>query len=180
MTALHDFIRASASYFGLPLDQLTVGSTLDTSNGDMEVVLRVALLPSDVAEIAQRMERMALEARVDAQVAERNAQAEAAKVPSRDVLRAMYNSLSEADQSRYGSFHNYVQAQGFPDPYPAMRDTLPGPSEEPVTIPTVVWLERGEATAYQAQGCAIGVDAQGRIGVAPEDLTPDQKAARGL
>jgi hypothetical protein len=178
MTALHDFIRASASYFGLPLDQLTVGSTLDTTNGDMEVVLRVALLPSDVAEIAQRMERMALEARVDAQVAQRKAEVPAP--PPREVMREAYRNLSSAERSAYGSFHRYVQEHGGPDPFATEPDPVPDPfapdpSLEPVEIPKVVWLHPNAATEQQ-KAMAIGVNEHGYIGLDPADLTPEQAA----
>jgi hypothetical protein len=163
--------------------RLTVGSTLDTTNGDMEVVLRVALLPSDVAEIAQRMERMALEAAVDAQVAQQQAAAAQAKVKAsddhparvRDALRKEFNGLTDGQRSVFGSFHNFIQhrAQGLPDPW-----TM-APPEEPVTIPTVVWLEKGEATEQQ-RAMAIGIDAEGRYGVDPDDLTYEQRARRNV
>jgi hypothetical protein len=180
MTALHDFIRASASYFGLPLDQLTEGSTLDTTRGDMEVVLRVALMPSDVAEIAERMQRMALEAAVDAQVARQQAEAEVAATPSREAMREVWNMLHPSLQSRYGSFHRYVasvEAGMVPttEKPTAPPDLGPGPEDEPVTIPTVVWVHPSAATEQQKM-MAIGVNEHGYIGLDPADLTPEQAA----
>jgi hypothetical protein len=174
MTALHDFIRASASYFGLPVDQLTEGSTLDTTRGDMEVVLRVALLPNDVAEIAQRMERMALEARVDAQVAEQQAAAQV--IPTRDQMRDAYNALTPSERSAYGSFYRYCVAvgMGVTDPYVPSAEP-----EEKVEIPKVVWLDRSEATEQQ-KVMAVGVDERGRYGMDADDLTYEQRKARGM
>ena len=176
MSAFNDFIIAAGAYFGIPDDQLMQGSTVDVSTGELEVVLRVALTSENVTAIGQLMARMALEAKVDAQVAQAKAVAEAeAAVMSdeekRAALRVEYNDLPERARSAYGSFHRFLQARAglINDPY------VP----EPVAIPDVVWLEHGEATDQQ-KAMAVGMDAKGHYGVDPADLTPEQKAKRGM
>lgn len=168
MTALHDFIQAAASYYGVPLDQLTEGSTLDTAQGDIELVLRVALTPEDVSSIAARMQRMALERKVDeAQAAEAAKRAAAGR--TRHELRKAYNSLTRAERSAYGSFAKYAAAHGAVDLF-ATPEVV-----EKAELPPHVWLERGEVTEQQ-KAMAVGMDEKGRYAVDPADLTEQQRA----
>lgn len=177
MSAFNDFIIAAGAYFGIPDDQLMQGSTVDVSTGEMEVVLRVALTSENVTAIGQLMARMALEAKVDAQVAQAKAEAEAEAAAMSDedqrmALRAEYNALTASERSAYGSFYRFLQVRMaglINDPY------VP----EPVAIPDVVWLEHGEATEQQRY-MAVGLDEKGRVGVDPADLTEEQRAKRGV
>jgi hypothetical protein len=185
MTALHDFIRAAASYYGLPQDQLNEGSDIDTSRGDIEVVLRIALSSADVTAIGKRMEVLRVEAESDARVAAQQAQQAAQDAPSDAELREEYNALSLAERSRYGSFARFRASYGAGDPYVSANvGDLPGkttpeyvvlsvPSDK-VELPTVVWLDRSEVTEQQ-KAMAIGVDEKGRYGVDPQDLTELQR-----
>jgi hypothetical protein len=97
MTALTNFIRAAASYFGVPLDQLTEGCAIDSSTGEFEVVLRVALTPDDLKGIAGRMEAMLVDAQAEPEVLE-------AILPSNEELRKRWDALCPGDRSAFGSF----------------------------------------------------------------------------
>lgn len=186
MNALVTFVHAAASYYGVPVEQLTEGSGIATDKGDFELVLRFKLEPTDLAGIMQRMQQM----RAAEQIAEEQAarvQAMQPEARSDAELRAEYQALPPDARSRYGSFARYkaglpigdLTAADFIEPIKA--GALPGgpfhTTPEPVELPQVVWLERGEATEQQ-KAMAIGVDEKGRIGVDPDDLTEEQRKAR--
>lgn len=110
MSALNDFAVAAGSYFGMPEGRVMQGSTVDVSNGDMELVLRIVLTTDDVVGIGKRMGVMMVEAQVDAQQAAQQAAQAAARMPPREALRTQWNSLPASQRSAFGSFHKYVQA----------------------------------------------------------------------
>lgn len=157
MTALHNFIRAAASYYGVPVGQLTEGCAIDSSTGEFEVVLRFALTPDDLAGVAKRMATMLQEQAVDEAIAAQ--QAEHKAMPT----RADWDMLTAAERSAYGSFARF-KAQYVPP-------------VEKVELPAHVWLERGEATPTQ-MSMAVGMDEKGRVAVDPADLTNEQRAKR--
>lgn len=166
MNALITFVHAAASYYGVPVEQLTEGSGIATDKGDFEIVLRFKLEPTDLAGVMQRMQEM----RAAEQIAqEQTARVQAAQPdpPTDEELRAAYNALGPKEKSYYGSFARYK----------VMGDYGVHVAADPVGLPKVVWLQRGEATEQQ-KAMAIGVDEKGRIGVDPDDLTEEQRAWR--
>lgn len=97
MTALTNFIRAAASYFGVPVDQLMEGSTIDASQGAFDVLLRVALTPDDLKGIAGRMEAMLVDAHAEVEEPQ-------PPEPSNEELRTLWDSLPGNQRSAFGSF----------------------------------------------------------------------------
>lgn len=171
-TVLNNFVVAAASYFGLPLDQLMPGSTLDTSMDDMELVLRIKPTMEDVEGIAKRMGVLRVEHEVDqAQAAKAQAQAEAEE-PSVAMLRAQYNSLPAAQKSAFGSFGRYVAAceQGALE---AQARKAQEPPRTGLDLPAHVWVPGSELTGPQ-MALAMSSDASGRFAMDPNDLTKEQ------
>lgn len=153
------FLVAAASYFGLPDDQVMQGSTVEAgADGSLDVVLRVALTPDDIAGIAGRMKVLA-EAQPEPVYAE-------TEVPTREQLREQYNALSKQERSHYGSFHHYVVSTGLLDPYRAT---------DKVDLPAHVYLSPAQATSQQ-KAMAVGRDEKGNYAIAVEDLSHEQKA----
>lgn len=172
MTTLSDFILGAASYYGVPLERLMGGSTVDTTQGEFEVVLRVALTVEDVASIAARAQRMALERKVDEWIA---AEPPAPKMPSREERRKQWEGLSDAGRAVYGSFHRFTQSLGDADPYASPVEWVGrgGPEVQPVELPAHVYLPPDQATEQQ-KVMAVGRDGRGWYAVDPADLTPEQ------
>lgn len=167
MSALNDFVVAAGSYFGLPEGRVMQGSTVDTSNGEMELVLRIVLTTDDVVGIGKRVGVLQTQAQVDAAQAIKR---DVVGVPSREELRAQYNSLPDHQRSAFGSFHNYLKAYEQADPYAA-------PADSP-TIPAHVWVPGSELTATQLS-MAMSMDADGRYAMDPDSLTEEQRAKWG-
>jgi hypothetical protein len=187
MTALHSFIQAAASYWGVPVDQLTHGSTIDATTGDIEVVLRVAVNQADLAGIAVRMQRMATEAAVD----EAQAKPQVAYGPLTDgVLRTAYNGLPTAERSKHGSFAKFKAYMGAPDSWDYGQHRvdainaglLPGgpgnTTPEPVELPPHAYVP-GRALTEQQKAMAVGMNERGEYAMDPADLTEQQRAQYG-
>lgn len=163
--ALNDFVVAAGSYFGLPEGRVVHGSTVETQDGDMVLVVRMVLTTDDVVGIGKRMGVMALEAKVD------EVQATAAhfgvEPPSRDTLRAMYNQLPAHQRSAFGSFAKYVAAYGEADAYAQALDKA--------ELPAHVWVPSRELTTQQ-RAMAVGTVEDGsRYAMDPADLTEEQR-----
>lgn len=110
--ALTNFIRAAASYFSVPVDQLTQGCAIDSSTGEFEVVLRFVLTPDDLKGIAGRMEAM-----LAMEKARQEPEGLEAIMPSNEELRAEWQNMTGVQRSPFGSFAKYRQSRGLPDPY---------------------------------------------------------------
>lgn len=189
MSTLQDFILASASYFGIPAEQIMDGSTIDASQGDFDVVLRVSLTPDDLKGVAGRMATMLLDRKADEAVAF-SAPAEAG--PPDGMLREAYGNLTKAERSRHGSFARfkaYAQTGIRRDvvgevPAPVQAGLAPGEALElPVRVgldlPAHVWFEGSQLTEQQKM-LSVGRDTAGLYAMAPEDLTDEQRAQVGL
>lgn len=171
MTALHNFIRAAASYYGVPVDQLTEGCAVDSSTGEFEVVLRFAVSPDDLAGIGKRMEVMMRETEVDQAIADKAAaQAQehaGAAVVSDKVLRERYNALPAHQKSAFGSFAKYKAKWN--------ESALAAQVKQGVALPEHVWIDGRELTNQQI-ALAMSSDARGRFAMDPNDLIPEQLA----
>jgi hypothetical protein len=102
MNALNDFVVAAGSYFGLPEGRVEYGSTLDVSEGDMVLVLRIVLTSDDAVGIGKRMGVMMTEKATDEALAART-QANPCP-PTNEELRTVWNAFTAAERSSYGSF----------------------------------------------------------------------------
>lgn len=174
MSALVGFIEAAASYFGVPLDQVVDGSTVDASKGDLDVVLRIALKPDDVVGIAGRMKAMAEQRDLEQSRVALAATAPEPVAPSNDQLRAQYNSLPAHQRSAFGSFAKFKAAAeqaGAEEPVGERK-------EGGLDLPPHVWLDASECTEQQ-KVFAVGYDhTKGQYAIDPDDLTNEQRAQR--
>lgn len=192
MTALTDFVVAAGSYFGLPEGRVMEGSTVDVSNGEMELVLCIRLTSDDVASIGKRMGVLLVEAKVDAAQA---AKRDVVGVPSNSEMRDQWNSLPAHQKSAFGSFAKFkaaceqagaewplgasrgVTGLGTAVSLDAIRETegLPplGKSGRKAEIPPHVWVPGSELTGPQL-AMAMSMDEQGRYAMDPNDLTKEQ------
>ena len=174
MNAFHNFIRAAASYYGVPVDQLTEGCSIDSSTGEFEVVLRLVVTPEDLAGIGKRMDTMMREAQVDEAVAQRATERETT-LPSDEELRELYNALHPATRSHFGSFARY-KAQWHESTQALLGIEGALDVARKVELPAHVWVPARELTDQQ-RAMAVGVDdATNRYAMDPADLTAEQRA----
>lgn len=168
MTALTDFVVAAGSYFGLPEGRVMEGSTVETKDGEMELVLRIVLSSDDVVGIGKRMGVLLAQAESDARVEDMEP-----ILPSREALRAQYNSLPASQRSAFGSFAKFKALYN-----DSGIVAVPPGADKVVELPPHVYVPGRELTAQQLS-MAVGMDAEGRYAMDPNDLTPEQLAEWG-
>lgn len=173
MSALNDFVVAAGSYFGMPEGRVMHGSTIDTKDGQLTLVLRIDLTTDDVVGIGKRVGVLLAQAESDARVEDMEP-----ILPSREALRAQYNSLPASQRSAFGSFHKYVVAYdaGYEPPQGWAADSEP---KGPAVIPAHVWVPGSELTGPQL-AMAMSMDEQGRYAMDPADLTSEQRKRLGV
>lgn len=154
-------IRAAASYFALPPDQVMQGSDMAVDSGTVMMVFHVALRPSDVEGITRRMRAM-----VEPEQAQEGQPEAAGEANEHKQWRAEYDGMDRRSKSVFGSFMRYAD-------WRAAGGVLD--SEVQATeIPAHVWMRPEEATDYQRL-MAMGTDQEGRIAVSVDDLTEEQR-----
>lgn len=163
MSALNDFIVAAASYFGLPDSRVTEGSTIDDRDGEMGLILRIALTPDEVVGIGKRMGVLLSEKAVDD--AQRAKVGVEVHLPSNVELRAAWTALTRAERSAYGSFGVFKVK------WNAAEEDV-GKAE----VPPHVYVPGLELTEQQKM-LSVGYDTTtGKYAMDPADLTPEQIA----
>lgn len=156
---MSDFLKAAASYYGIPADIISK-SEFFAADGQSTFVVEIPVSTEDMLGIADRMKTMHAPPPEVAPVH----QADELNV---HVMRKEYNGMDQATRGRFGSFAAYV----------AWRTTEGADvAKEEKALPAYVLLDRNEAT--ESQRVWAGADpASGKYMVQVEDLTPQQLAA---
>lgn len=166
------FLKAAASYFG----QAGARKVELFTDGTIPVLaLELVLTDENMAGIVERMRTMWADA--EALAAQQAARAQP-EMPSDTRMRDEYYGMDKRTKSQFGSFMNYRAwrlGQALAE-VRAGKDVL---VQETVELPAHVYLSPGECTELQ-KAMAVGRDEKGNYAVAPEDLTPEQREARGM
>lgn len=156
---MSEFLKAAASYFGVPADIISK-SEFFAAEGQTTFVVEIPVRTEDMLGIADRMKTMhAPPPEVESEPVY--------PVAGRELMRAEYNGMDQATRGRFGSFGAYM----------AWRTTEGSDvGKEEKALPAYVLLARDQVT--ELQRATSGLDpASGEYMVQVEDLTPQQLAA---
>lgn len=192
-----DMIRAAASYFGIPPEQLLLGSEF-TAGGTMNVTLKVALTLDDMHAITSRaygqkldklQEELLSQGKHPAQQeppaqpisleeVARNEQAYKDNDSAADQraiilqLRGEYDQATHAERKGRSRWQYVVDRARELDEHTAAANSH--------DIPEHVWLDAGKLTDQQ-RAMSLGFDmTTGKYAMDPADITPEQRAELGL
>jgi hypothetical protein len=160
---MSDFLKAAASYYGVPADIISK-SEFFAADGQSTFVVEIPVSTEDMLGIADRMKMMRAEAQAQHEQVRKEMEY---PVAGRELMRAEYNGMDQVTRGRFGSFAAYM----------AWRMTEGAKlGKEERALPAYVLLGRDEVTELQRAGS--GVDpVSGKYMVQIEDLTPQQLAA---
>lgn len=188
------FLRAAASYWGVPPDQLILGGQHGAIDGVFSVQLTIALTPDDLAGIVKRMHTMAQDDAVAAIC--RSAEARGHSVHTDGSQRAGMSVEKSAQFDAEGLTGTWVDHHVKPGA--SVKATIEEPTEgvggrkvlhvdvpddEPVTggeLPAAVWVYVSDLVGNQRQLCSDGRHVFGAIEpealVQVDLLTSEQRA----
>lgn len=203
------FFKAAASYFGLPLDQVILGSQRATVDGVFRLTLDIALTPADLIGITRRMEQIEQDRAVmdEPQPGATSMGIQASQEPSyEDVARnpqafrdagqeldklkqledagVAYGNLSAAEKSQYGSRFKFVlhiaRTMDGIEALSTGREVKHIDTEQETDDKVeFVWLTPEQATDAQKQ-FASEVDSTGKYAINVQMLTAEQRTALGM